>query len=438
MNQFKTLSFFLAFSTAATSLFAGSFSFFPDGTLNPPDTSLIVCKAITETGLPVNEVTFELNVPSVPLTISQTTDILGKAVFEPLDSGIVFNINASKDIVPSNGVTVGDLIALSKHILGLQALGSPYKLIAADANRSGSITTLDIVQIRRVILGIDPEFPNSPSWRMIPSDYIFPNPANPFQQIGSLPATVFTAPVQDVIEFTGIKIGDVNNTADPAGLTTFDERDLQTLFFETENKKIQAGEEFIATFTGSEAAEGFQFTLHTGDLDILEVLPGMGMSAEHFAVFPAQKAMTVACEAPGKARFALKLRSHRAGDLRDLLRIDSEITQAEAYLPASADREAEAAHVALGFSETGEDFNLYQNQPNPASGYTDIGFYLPADSDATLMLFDAEGRVVHSKSSAYRKGYNVARIELIGVAPGVLYYQLQAGNRCAIRKMVRI
>jgi hypothetical protein len=39
-----------------------------------------------------------------------------------------------------------DLVLISKHILGLEPLNSPYKMIAADANKSNSITTFDIVE----------------------------------------------------------------------------------------------------------------------------------------------------------------------------------------------------------------------------------------------------------------------------------------------------
>jgi hypothetical protein len=46
------------------------------------------------------------------------------------------------------------LVLINKHILGLEPLSSPYKMIAADANNSRSITTFDIVEMRKLILGI--------------------------------------------------------------------------------------------------------------------------------------------------------------------------------------------------------------------------------------------------------------------------------------------
>ena len=86
-----------------------------------------------------------------------------------------------KDDNPLNGVSTYDLVLISKHILGLAPLNSPYKMIAADANKNNSITTTDIVEFRKLILGIYNELPNNTSWRFVDAEYAFPNPANPFQ-----------------------------------------------------------------------------------------------------------------------------------------------------------------------------------------------------------------------------------------------------------------
>jgi len=426
----KHISIFLlsvCFCGTGSNLFAG----------NPPDTTSITCRVRTEIFQPIEGVSVQLFAPAIPVDVTQLTDEMGTVFFEPLPDSTDFSLSCSKNSGVANGVTTLDMILISRHILGIEPFSSPYKLIAADANRSGSVTGFDLIVIRDLILGLITEFPNNTSWRFLPSDYIFPNPNNPFQ--GPLTnAGTYTAPVLLPIDITGIKVGDVNNTADPLALTTIDERELKTLFFETSHKKVQAGEEFIATFSSMEQAEGFQFTLHAEGLDILEVLPGTGISMEQFAVFPTQNALTVACETGGKARFALRLKSQRSGELSDMLRLSSEITTAEAYLPAPANEQPEIASVALGFREAGDVFQLHQNVPNPAAGQTGISFSLPSEMETSLIIFDSAGRTVYSKSYTYEKGKHTLQIDLSGIAPGVLFYQLQAEGYCAIRKMLRI
>jgi len=65
------------------------------------------------------------------------------------------------------GLTTLDIIAVQRHILGLETLPKPFSWIAADVNNSGSITTLDVVLMRQVILGMG-TFGNLPVYRLLP------------------------------------------------------------------------------------------------------------------------------------------------------------------------------------------------------------------------------------------------------------------------------
>lgn len=115
---------------------------------------------------------------------------------------------------PLNGVSTYDLVLISKHILGLKAFDSPYKWIAADVNKTNSITSLDVAEIRKLILGIYSEFPNNTSWRFIDKDYSFPNPSSPFSP--AFPEDISIDASDDEAHdasFVAVKIGDVNNTA---------------------------------------------------------------------------------------------------------------------------------------------------------------------------------------------------------------------------------
>ena len=117
-----------------------------------------------------------------------------------------------------NGVTTYDLVLISKHNLGIEPLDSPYKMVAADANKSGSITPFDIVLLRKWILGIIPlDEPPPPgaakSWRFVEKDFVFPNPLNPFQSPFPESKTVtITSSASGEANFIGMKTGDVNLT----------------------------------------------------------------------------------------------------------------------------------------------------------------------------------------------------------------------------------
>lgn len=166
---------------------------------------------MTEEEQPVAGVQMSLSGP-MPMTTMSEAD--GGYYFDDLEEDFDYTVTAFRNDNHLNGVTTFDIVIISKHILAIDPLDSPYKRIAADVNRSGSITTLDLIQMRRLILNIYTEFPDNTSWRFIDQDYVFPQPENPWVEF--FPELIN---INDLIGeelnagFIGIKIGDVNGSA---------------------------------------------------------------------------------------------------------------------------------------------------------------------------------------------------------------------------------
>ena len=105
------------------------------------------------------------------------------------DGAFSFTLNAGEDdtltpskleeVPPSQGVTTLDITLIRRHILGIAALDSPFKILAADVNGSATVTTLDITFIRRLILGISATLPKV-AWQFVPSGFVFPDPKLPW------------------------------------------------------------------------------------------------------------------------------------------------------------------------------------------------------------------------------------------------------------------
>ncbi len=76
----------------------------------------------------------------------------GNYLFENLPTGGDYIITVEKTDNPLDGVTTFDLVQIAKHILQIQLLTSPYFMLQAAVNGSGTNTTLDLVEIRKVIL----------------------------------------------------------------------------------------------------------------------------------------------------------------------------------------------------------------------------------------------------------------------------------------------
>ena len=133
------------------------------------------------------------------------TDDLGVYSFDVM-SGETFEIRPEKLDNVKNGVNTIDMVFIRKHILGLEIFDSPYKMIAADVNKNGFITTIDLVKIRLLILNYETEFVGNTSWRFVPNDYVFPAAIdlNDFEESTSI---FQISEDRDDVDFIAIKIG---------------------------------------------------------------------------------------------------------------------------------------------------------------------------------------------------------------------------------------
>ena len=151
------------------------------------------------------------------LSATVRTDTAGNYTFTNVPLGANYTVTPVRDTNDINGVTTFDLLLISKHILGIESLNTPWKILAADINRSSSITTLDIVEGRKLVLNVTTAFENSNSWRFVPAFVSFSNPSNPFQP--SVPPEAITinnlsGPYANA-NFVGLKVGDLNGNSNP-------------------------------------------------------------------------------------------------------------------------------------------------------------------------------------------------------------------------------
>lgn len=158
-----------------------------------------------------------LTITELDSIVTQTNSTGSYSFSLPVMPGQSYTLRASKDVNPTNGVSTLDLILLGQHILGINPITSPERLLAADANRSGSISLLDQIRIRKLILSINIDFVDQPSWIILPADYDFENPEAPFDEVynGNLDEVVLTPGNLQPLEWKAIKVGDLNLDANP-------------------------------------------------------------------------------------------------------------------------------------------------------------------------------------------------------------------------------
>jgi hypothetical protein len=383
------------------------------------------------------------------------TAVDGSYGFQNLTFGGDYTVTPYRNDDHDNGVTTFDIVKISQHILGTELLDGPYRRIAADVNRTGTVTTLDIIQIRKLILNIDPEFTNNTSWRFVAVGYVFPDIENPW--VEEFPELYNVNNLSEVItdaDFVAIKVGDVNNSARANSLDD-DGRSLNgSSYLELDEQPLRQGNIYTIPVYVRELAQvsGYQGTLQLQDAQLLDIIYGQAQAANFGLQYADQGILTMSwnrdgVEAPavGAPMCSLVLRATADQPLSEVLSISSRYTPAEAYSLGGVHRDLE-----LTFSTkraVAGQFELYQNTPNPFREETLVGFYLPRAERVQLVVHDLQGRVVWQSTEDRPAGYQHWSIDskVWRTSPaGVYQYSVTilngegtAGERQS-RKMVRL
>lgn len=308
---------------------------------------------------------------------------------------------------PLNGVSTFDLVLISKHILGLEPLNSPHKVIAADANKSNSVTTFDIVTIRKLILGIDTAFLNNTSWRFVANDFTFPNPTNPFQS--PFPETrsvqLQLSPAGG-LDFTAVKVGDVNTSANPLVESLTEERTVGDWPIIVRDESFERNERVEAVFEAATYhTPGVQFSIlfDAAKLDFEKIEPLVsGLSADNFGTNrTAGGILTVGYENPAAFKnarhsdgisqpiFRVVFKSKTSGSLRSCISI------------------GEIPTPALAFRADGSALKPV------------LLFIAPSINAADMLIspnpFGAAGVRIHKKNEVATSGHHLIQAEIIRI-----------------------
>jgi hypothetical protein len=389
------------------------------------DTYIIGGGIMTEFGDTVRSL--PVQVITTGLSIWSDCDTTGHFLVEDMAADSQYRIRPYNNANWFNGLSTFDLVLISKHILGVLPLTSPYKMIAADANKSGSVTTFDIVQFRKLILGIYDTVPGITSWRFIPANYTFENPNNPFS--AGFPEEIVISSLQaDQLsnDFIGLKVGDMNNSTDPA--TARAPKD--TVWMHTKEQAWSSGNMQTLTLQLPDLAlvDGFQFELELDTALVqLEGLVQAGvLRPEHVAMHAGGRLRVsynvLTPMGTGEAALSMQIRAKKSTSTHDFLKIQTDRFTAEWYDPAGTAR----LMLQIGTEQAGNNpLRLLGAIPNPYSVHTAIQLEVPHTQNLKLFLYDALGRLCLQETRDFLSGTQEWPIKTTSPpSAGLLWYQI--------------
>ncbi|HEX5625121.1 MAG TPA: T9SS type A sorting domain-containing protein, partial [Saprospiraceae bacterium] len=374
----------------------------------------------------------------------------GRYLFGDLSFGVnkEYIVRPNRRDEPTNGVSTADIVMIQRHILGIEALRSPYQYIAADVNNTANITAADISEIRKLILGVIGEFSKNDSWTFVPKDY-FMDVRNPWNAPREVKVQMPLAE-HHLEDFVSIKMGDVSMNARSHDLASMDTRTKGVLHFEIESGYTTAGEVYRMDFRSSDfkRISGFQFTLKFDErLVQFERVEGGVLTLDESNIgtnridqgilttsWNTNQELSLNAEA---ILFSIYFRAGASAQTVNLIGLTNEVTACEAY-----DSKLNILELKIGlrtnngFEESGV-FELYQNTPNPFGQETVIHYRLPNPGPIRLSLYDMAGKILRVYELEGKKGLNEIKIRKSDLqeCSGVLYYQMDHESGSKTRKM---
>ena len=391
------------------------------GNLCPPTIMVTINgKISTEQNQNVKNVAVKLQSTNESVEI---TDIDGQYDFAEMEPGGTYKLSPEMDGDDVNGVSTLDLVLVQRHILGVAKLNTPYKMIAADVNKDKKINTLDLVQIRKLVLGSISDFPNNTSWRFVDKFFIFDNPNDPLS--GEIQES-YTIPVLNSnmeIDWIGVKVGDVNASA-KANLSSViaEPRSDEKMVLDIDDLEIENGKWYSVAINLSslESINGYQFAM---DLKGIEVETILGIDKDNVLFTNAGMRLSVS-DVKDKS-IVLNFTAKENGRLSEMISINDREMTPESYLG----EDINVGKIEMrwnGSNPENDKFLVSQNEPNPWTANTTIKISSPKSSDATLTVRSIDGRLMINRSLILHKGVNIVEINRDDLGEyGLLIYEVE-------------
>ncbi|MCB0600674.1 MAG: T9SS type A sorting domain-containing protein [Saprospiraceae bacterium] len=388
----------------------------------------IVKGQVTMDDSPMQEVQVEADDEMTHNNRVVLTNLEGKYihVFDstPSDRSILFR--PIKNDRHDNGVSTWDIVFTIKHILGQEPFTTIEELIAADINHDERISAIDVVEMRKMVLGIDTVFKNNTSWRFIPKNYQYPTVDSLF--LLGFPEAITIGEILDQPDnasFIGIKVGDVNGSAEVNLLESRNEHpSAAPLYYAF--RENDGGQRILRITLPAESSQwvGMQLGLQ---------LPGQ----------PLKITTNLSHWEDG-----LSFYDHKSGEWRLSYPYSTELMNEPAYIDLTLDQEQLTINLASKFhsevytnTHQVKDIKLdplmidggVRTYPNPTND--DLAIVIPAGwNEGQIDVLDLQGKLWIRKAVSGRE--TTSRISMAHLPAGI--YVIRCQDQLGHRETVRV
>ncbi|MEZ5049396.1 MAG: hypothetical protein R2766_07075 [Saprospiraceae bacterium] len=396
-------------------------------------------------GQPFDQTTVYLNsdLPEFPKVTN--TDNEGAFAFDQLIEGESYTVKPYNNDDPSNGVSTLDLVLIQRHILGLSSFTDMKDYIAADANNSQTISAADLIQLRKLILGLNSEFPSNTSWRFVPESATLTQ-NNVFDFDDSYGIYQMDESIENA-DFIAIKVGDVNHSVNLSSRNNSDTRSNNTLNLMVDNVQFNGNESVYIPIFASDFVSmyGIQFSMHfDNEIRVLSMQSGvLKLNDANYTIkdntlkLSWENASELVSFDDKSPLFYIELvanhNTYLYGNVQMSSDIDGELV----------DENLEAQDLELNITNPSDSYQnlvVSQNIPNPFSGKTTVTYQLPNDGVINIKVTSILGQELENISFYQWKGTHeyVFDNELHNADSGILLLTISDGINSNTIRMLTI
>jgi hypothetical protein len=412
-------------------------------TINILQNSLVSGGVLTSTGAIVNEVIIQAE--NDDEVLRDQSNASGNYTLETLEQSTYAISGQKADDAPlTESLTTLDIIHARQHILGQQQFESPYQWIAADVNGSGSVTAFDLVEMRKVILGLYTVFPSGLNWLIIPD--VFDLQQDPFAY--STTTEIALGTEDEDLDFVAVKVGDVDQSwiNQEGGRLSVGSLDLLLAEISLNQDLV----EIPVIVDESVSLRGYQFSMVWNPTELEYVgVSSKGVDGHFNDQLAADGILTTLWDESGGSAlnleagqelFTVKFRArHEQADTE--VQINSALTKAMAFgsdFKAFSIR-SKPLRVSMEALRNG-NLEVFQNVPNPFDFSTQIDFRIPKSGLVRLTVVNSVGKIVYMYEDQYEPGLHSISWDrsqsALPVTEGLYLYRLECNGEEVVKKML--
>lgn len=327
------------------------------------------------------------------------------------------------------GISTFDLVLMQQDVLGIKRLDNVYKRIAADVNNNGIIEPTDIIELRKGVLRPGFVFSNNTSYQ--------------FREAGSKANFAMIEHLKEdmMIDFVGIKIGDVNFSAANATPTSRSSGMKMVL----QDQWLQKDVSYRIPVRNDRERDvlGFQFEwdFDTRDVQSISLESGsLQITTEDYAVLDNGKLTASWFDVEehhftsDQILFYIIIKTNRRTTLQQTIEPSAEILRTESYVEPGV-----VQRLDFTFQEIGHAVSHVHIKPNPFREQTVVHWKMDRSVPVDIRIHDVTGRLILHREIDGVKGENEIIFrgsDLPG--PGMYYYRISTPDRQWTDKMIFI